>query len=117
MSFLRTLIIALTLIIAVYTVAVLPGHGINLVKFGVRDILAVTWPGQFLLDFICYLLLSAIWVVWRHGFTPAGWALGAVASVGGMLFFGPYLVIQIMRTGGDPVALLLGPDRADRLGR
>jgi hypothetical protein len=30
------------------------------------------WNAQFLADFSCYLLLSGLWLMWRHRFSPLG---------------------------------------------
>ena len=70
------------------------------------------WPGQFNLDFMGFLTLSALWVSWRHQFSPAGLALGLVAFFGGMPFLSAYLLVHTYRTNGDICALLLGPGRA-----
>jgi hypothetical protein len=35
----------------------------------------MSWSGQFNLDFMTFLGLSAVWVAWRHQFTRGGVAL------------------------------------------
>ena len=50
------------------------------------DMAKFTWPGQFNLDFTTFLMLSGLWVAWRHHFSASGLILGAIAVVGGMLF-------------------------------
>ena len=107
MTAFRILLIALLLNIIVYTAIVIGGHGANLVPDFVGDIAAVGWPGQFNVDFMSFLVLSALWVAWRHHFNPAGLALAVPALFGGIMFLAPYLLIaSICRTGryARPVA-------------
>lgn len=73
---------------------------------------AMTWPGQFNLDFFCFLLLSGLWLAWRHDFSPAGLALGLVALFGGMLFLSAYLLIATGTAAGDIRKIMLGERRA-----
>ena len=40
--------------------------------------MAMTWAGQFNMDFTCFLLLSGLWLAWRHAFSPSGIVLGVV---------------------------------------
>ena len=61
-------------------------HGMGLLDVFFGDIAAMGWPGQFNLDFMGMLTLSAPWVAWRHRFSSAGLALGVLALFGGGLF-------------------------------
>lgn len=112
MTILKPISLTFLVIIAVYTVIAISNDGFDLITPFVGDILAMGWSGQFNLDFMMYLILSALWVAWRHDFSGAGVALAAVASVGGMLFLSVYLLVQIGRSEGDIVRLLLGDRRA-----
>ena len=112
MTILRPISAIFLIIISVYTVIAISNDGFDLITPFVGDILALSWSGQFNLDFMMYLILSALWVAWRHDFSGAGVALAAVASVGGMLFFAVYLLVQIGRAEGDIERLLLGHRRA-----
>lgn len=112
MTALRTLSFAFLTIITIYTVAAIANDGFDLITPFISDILGVGWSGQFNLDFMMYLILSALWVAWRHDFSGAGIALAAIASVGGMLFFATYLLVQIGRAKGDVERLALGDRRA-----
>ncbi len=105
---LRIYLIAVFAMFTIYTLVVGSIHGWNLVAFGVEEITGLTWPGQFTLDFFTYLILSALWVAWRHKFTATGIVLGLIASVGGILFLAPYLLYAISQANGDAKALLLG---------
>jgi hypothetical protein len=83
--------------------------GLLAVFFG--DMAAMGWPGQFNLDFMFMLTLSAIWVAWRHQFSIAGLALGVLALFGGSLFLTIYLLIVGGKAKGDVKKLLLGETR------
>lgn len=104
----RTLLAAIFLVIAGYTLVVASNHGWDLLSVFFGDIAKMEWPGQFNLDFTCLLLLSGLWVGWRHRFSAAGVALGLVAVFGGALFLSAYLLVASVRARGDVRALLLG---------
>ncbi len=112
MATLRNVTICLFAILAIYTFFVVSSEGANFVPVFVRDILSVTWSGQFNLDFISYLTLTAFWVAWRHRFSAAGIVLALMALVGGILFFAPYLLYAINNARGDFPTLLLGGNQA-----
>ena len=98
--------------IAAYTSVTNANHGWNLLPAFFGDMAEMGWPGQFNLDFMCFLALSALWVAWRHELSPSGLALAVAAFFGGMLFLSVYLLLHSYRSGGDVKVLLLGPNRA-----
>ncbi len=100
-------------ILTVYTLIVGANHGWNIMPIFFGDMAAMTWPGQFNLDFFGFLLLSGLWLSWRHEFTPAGLALGVVGVFGGIVFLMPYLIYASLQANGDMKVLLLGPGRAN----
>jgi hypothetical protein len=106
--FLATCLVA----IVAYTSVTIANHGWNLLPVFFADMADMGWAGQFNLDFMTFLALSAIWVAWRHQFSAGGLGLAVLAFFGGMLFLSIYLLVQIQRTGGDVQVLLLGPGRA-----
>jgi len=108
---LRTLLVIIFLGLTGYTIAVVNSHGTNLFPAFLGDIQAMGWPGQFNVDFASYLLLSALWIVWRHEFSIAGLRLAAVASIGGGLFLSIYLLTTSFTTGGDIRQVFLGSTR------
>lgn len=112
MTVLRVFLIFAFLAVAIYTVKVGLGHGWDLAAVFLGDLTAVNWSGQFNLDFLTYLWLSALWIAWRHEFSPPGIALALMASVGGMLFLALYLLVISFQTNGDLKSLLLGARRA-----
>jgi len=104
----RALLLLILLVLSAYTAVVVSNHGWDLLSVFFGDMARMAWPGQFNLDFLFMLTLSAVWVVWRHNFSTAGLALGALAFFGGALFLSVYLLILTWRVQGDPRRLLLG---------
>ena len=107
----RMFLVAAFLVIAGYTLVVIASHGLNLLPVFFGDMTKMQWPGQFNLDFMCMLLLSGLWVSWRHRFSFPGVVLGLVAVFGGALFLSAYLLVESFRTKGDMRKLLLGAAR------
>lgn len=98
--------------LTIYTLVVGAGNGWNLLPLFFSDIVALTWSGQFNLDFTTFLVLSGLWIAWRHGFSAVGVALGVIGLFGGMMFLAPYLLIASYLAKGDAKVLLLGKARA-----
>jgi hypothetical protein len=98
--------------LAGYTLVVGINHGWDLIPIFFSNIATMDWSGQFNLDFMGFLGLSATWVAWRHRFSGSGLALGLVAFVGGMMFLAPYLLWASAQARGDARMLLLGKQRA-----
>ena len=112
MTLFRLFLLTCLIAIAAYTSVTISNHGINLLPVFFGDMAEMAWPGQFNLDFMGFLALSAIWTAWRHQFSAAGLGLGVLAFFGGMLFLSIYLLIQTGRSKGDMKVLLLGEGRA-----
>jgi hypothetical protein len=112
MTGLRLLLVVMLAVVVVYTNIVGFHYGWNLMPVFLTDLQAMAWPGQFDLDFMCFLALSGLWTAWRHHFSPLGLALGVVAFFGGTVFLATYLIIAIGPAQGDWAVLLLGPQRA-----
>ena len=112
MPLFRLFLLACMITIAAYTSVTIANHGWNLLPVFFGDMAQMAWPGQFNLDFMCFLALSAIWTAWRHQFSAAGLGLGVLAFFGGMSFLSIYLLIHTSRSGGDMKVLLLGEGRA-----
>ena len=98
--------------IAGYTVVVVANHGMGLLPVFFGDIAKMGWPGQFNLDFMGFLMLSGLWLAWRHHFSPAGLALGVLGFFGGAPVLTAYLFVASLQANGDPAELLLGKARA-----
>ncbi|MEM9180370.1 MAG: hypothetical protein AAGA89_11685 [Pseudomonadota bacterium] len=112
MTLLRLYALIFLIVLTVYTGIVMANHGANLVPIFFNDMAAMAWPGQFNLDFMGFLILSALWVGWRHEYSLVGWVLTPLALFGGMMFLTVYLLIMSFRVNGDLKALLIGDRRA-----
>lgn len=99
---------AMALTIFLYTVVVIANHGWDLLSVFFGDIGEMAWPGQFNLDFMFMLTLSATWVAWRHRYSAGGLALAFLAAVGGSAFLSVYLLVVSFQVRGDTRALMLG---------
>jgi hypothetical protein len=110
---LRVLLASIVGIVLVYTGIVGATQGWNFMPVFFEDIFAMRWPGQFNLDFSCLLLLSGLWLAWRHQFSSLGIALGFLALVGGAPLLCTYLFITSIQAKGDVKVLLLGKARAE----
>ena len=108
MMYFRSLLIAMTALIVTFTATAIAAGGVDLVTPFFTPILAMTWQGQVHVDFVCYLVLSGLWMAWRRGLDRAGIALGLLAPPLGILFFAPYLLALSLSTRGDARRLLLG---------
>jgi hypothetical protein len=108
MTAFRALLVSMLVVLAAYTAVVISNHGWGLLPVFFGDMATMAWPGQFNLDFLFMLTLSATWVAWRHRFSVAGLTLGLLALFGGALFLTIYLLIVSRQARGDPRKLLLG---------
>jgi hypothetical protein len=109
----RILLVVFIIAIISFTGAVILNHGWNLLPVFFGDIAAMTWPGQFNFDFLCFLILSGLWLSWRHHFSPGGLVLGVLGFFGGMMFLSLYLLIVSFKADGDMKILFLGKVRAN----
>ncbi len=112
MTIFRIFLAALWLSLFSYTAIVIANHGWGLFPIFFGDIAKMEWPGQFNLDFTFMLMLSGLWVAWRHQFSGLGLGLGVVAALGGASFLTAYLLILSLLTKGDVRTMLLGSNRA-----
>jgi hypothetical protein len=108
----RILLAVFIIAIISFTGVVIANHGWNLLPIFFGDIAAMTWPGQFNFDFLCFLILSGLWLAWRHHFSLGGIVLGLLGLFGGIMFLAPYLLIASFKANGDIKILLLGKVRA-----
>lgn len=112
MALFRIYLVIVVAAIIAYTLPVIANHGMGLFGIYFGDIAAMTWPGQFNVDFLSFLTLGALWLAWRHHFSAGGIVLGLFIYLGGMPFLATYLLVHSFRTKGDMKALLLGEGRA-----
>ena len=112
MNRLRLLLLTILAVVTVYTIPVVLAHGINLFPYFFGDIAEMGWAGQFNVDFLGFLVLSATWTAWRNQFTPSGLGLAILAFFFGAPFLTTYLLYLSFATSGDVRVMLLGPERA-----
>lgn len=110
----RALLAIFVVAILTYTSFTVANHGLNLLPVFFGDMWEMTWPGQFNLDFLSFLMLGGLWLAWRHHFSAAGIALGLAVFAGGMPLLASYLLLHSFRTNGDINALLLGEARVKK---
>jgi len=111
MNAFRTLLVIMIIWIIGVTGIVAFNHGWNLIPIFFGDMVSLTWPGQFNADFMCFLLLSGLWVAWRNQFSPMGLVLLPIAIFFGIMFLAPYLLVVSYQVNGDIKKLLLGTAR------
>lgn len=108
MTLLRLTLGLMLATILTFTITAVYHDGVNLLPHFIAPIRAMTWQGQFHVDFATYLVLSGVWMAWRGGWTRGSVALGVLTPALGIMFFAPYLLYLINKTDGEPRALLLG---------
>ena len=113
MTAFRILLVIFIIAIMSFTGVVVFNHGWNLLPIFFGDMAAMTWPGQFNFDFMCFLTLSGLWLAWRHHFSMGGLVLGVFGLFGGIMLLAPYLLIASYKANGDFKVLLLGKVRAE----
>lgn len=112
MTLFRLLLLTIVAVVGVYTVIVVSEHGMGLLPIFFGDIAKMEWPGQFNLDFFSLLTLGAVWMMWRHHFSPAGIVLGFCVFAGGAPYLCSYLLVASYQANGDVRKILLGEKRA-----
>jgi hypothetical protein len=113
----RLLLLLMLAALTGYTAIVIANHGWNFFPTAFGDVFSMTWQKQFNVDFMGFLVLSAVWTAWRHHFSPLGIGLGVVAFFGGILFLSVYLLAVSFQVKGNAAALLLGQGRAAGLNK
>jgi len=108
MNAFRGLLVIILLTIGFYTAPVVLNHGINLFPYFFGDIAKMGWAGQFNLDFLGFLVLSAFWTAWRNQYSGSGLGLSVLAFFFGAPFLTAYLLYLSFTTGGDVKTMLMG---------
>jgi hypothetical protein len=104
----KTLLVIQTIGLFVYTFIAFQTEGTDLFSVFLANIKSLTWNGQFNLDFLCYLTLSGLWIMWRDKFNGKSIFIGIVATILGIIFFAPYLLWLINKENGDLKRVLVG---------
>jgi hypothetical protein len=97
----KTLLVVQTIGLLTYTFIAFKTEGATLFGVFLTNIKSLTWSGQFNLDFLCYLILSGLWIMWRNKFSGKSILVGTVAMILGIVFFAPYLIWLIIKEKGD----------------
>lgn len=108
MNILKIILIVLLLPIWSYSIYVGVVYGLDIFGLFFGEIQALTWQEQFNLDFMTYLILSALWIAWRNKFSGTGIILAVLASILGMMFFGVFLLVLVVQEKGNLKAVLVG---------
>jgi hypothetical protein len=106
------MLFCMLLVLAGYTGVVIGAHGLNLLPVFFGDIAKMEWAGQFNLDFLTLLTLSASWTVWRNAFTATAWGLAVLAFFLGGAFLMTYLLWLYRKHWGDWNIILMGEHHA-----
>jgi hypothetical protein len=104
----KTLLIGQTIGLITYTFFAFQNEGANLFRVFINNLISLTWSGQFNLDFLCYLMLSGLWIMWRNKFTVKSIILGSIAMVLGIVLFAPYLLWLTNKENGNLKRVLIG---------
>jgi hypothetical protein len=113
MTIFRVLLVLILTALVSYTGIVIVNNGMDLFPIFFGDMLKMGWPGQFNLDFMFMLTLSALWTAWRNRFSTIGIVLACLALFGGSLFLSTYLLVLSWQANGDMKQVLLGDARTD----
>ncbi len=105
---LKILLAILTAGVLVYTVVAIQNDGTDFLSKAIGFITSLTWMGQFTVDFSCYLILSALWIMWRAKFSGGSIAMGIAAGILGIIVFAPFLIYLIGKEKGDLRRVLCG---------
>ena len=112
MTSFRLLLVAFFALLLVYTGITVSNEGWNFYPVYFEDVAGFSWRGQFDVDFSCLLVLSAVWLMWRHHFSPVGILSAICVSLLGALFLTAYLLVASFKANGDVREILLGKTRA-----
>jgi hypothetical protein len=104
----KTILVVQTLGLLTYTFVAFQTEGANLFGEFFTNIKALTWSGQFNLDFLCYLTISGLWIMWRNKFSMKSILVGTVAMILGIIFFAPYILWLMNKEKGDLKSILVG---------
>ena len=105
---LKILLATQTIGLAAYTYFTAQAQGIDLLAVFLDNLSSLTWSGQFNLDFLCYLILSGLWIMWRNAFSSQSILIGIIATLLGIVFFAPYLIWLITKEKGDLKRVFIG---------
>lgn len=106
--FLKGLLIIQTVGVLVYTAITIQNEGFTFLEKAKDFAISMSWMGQFTVDFQCYLMLSALWIVWRNKYTTKSIVFAIVAMILGIIVFAPYLLYLLLKEKGNLSKVLIG---------
>ncbi len=101
--------------ILIYTYFTIGIEGTNFFAAGIEHLKSLQWKGQFTLDFSYYLMLSALWILWKEKYSSRAFIFALLAMIWGIMFFAPYLFYLLMKENGDIAKILLGDQQANKI--
>lgn len=104
----KPLLIIQTITLLTYTFIAFKNEGADLLSVFLTNIQSLNWNGQFNADFMCYLTLSGIWIMWRNKFTLSSIFIAIIAMIMGIIVFAPYILYLFVKEKGDAKKLLIG---------
>jgi dolichyl-phosphate-mannose--protein O-mannosyl transferase len=107
-NLLKSLLIVQSAAVLIYTFFAFKNEGANLIGVFLANIQSLSWNGQFNLDFLCYLVLSGLWIMWRNKFSSKSIFVGFIAMILGIIFFAPYILWLLHKENGDLKQVLVG---------
>lgn len=105
---LKILLSILALVVFSYTIFVFQKEGTDLFSVFFSNVKSISWSGQFNLDFMSYLKLSGLWIMWRNHFSGKSILIGFAAMILGIIFFAPYVLILLAQEKGELKKVLIG---------
>jgi hypothetical protein len=106
--FLKSLLVIQALALLAYTVYTGSLNGWSFLDVVIQNVQGLNWNGQFTLDFSCYLMLTALWIMWRSKFSITSIIIGIIAMTSGIVVFAPYLLYLLVKEDGDLKRVLIG---------
>jgi hypothetical protein len=106
--FLKSLLVIQALALLAYTVYTGSLNGWSFLDIVIQNVQGLNWNGQFTLDFSCYLMLTALWIMWRSKFSITSIIIGIIAMTSGIVVFAPYLLYLLVKEDGDLKRVLIG---------
>ncbi|MEQ8238155.1 MAG: hypothetical protein RIA69_03035 [Cyclobacteriaceae bacterium] len=104
----KSLLVLQTVGLLTYTIIAINNDGSNFLSRALEFSMSLKWIGQFTLDFNCYLILSALWIMWRDKFSNSSIIFGVIAGILGIIVFAPYLLFLLSQEKGDLKKVFVG---------
>lgn len=114
MKYFKILLVAILCIVGFYTVRAIMMEGLAQSVIVYFTDFKYGWRAQTNSDFLCFLFLIAVWIVYREKSMARGLLLGYVEFMTGNLFLTVYLLYLAVSTKGNVAKMLLGKHYDER---